>query len=63
MLKAMWLGAAILAIVSLGATAAEVGLVTAVSGNVKLQEEKTSASELKPFVKVRDCLLYTSRCV
>ena len=54
MLKAMWLGAAILAIVSLGATAAEVGLVTAVSGNVKLQEEKTSASELKPFVKVRE---------
>ena len=54
MIKTGWLGGALLALVSLGSFAAEVGLVTAVSGNVKLQEEKTAASELKPFVKVRE---------
>ncbi|MFZ4536248.1 hypothetical protein [Propionivibrio sp.] len=54
MIKTGWLKVALLALVSLGATAAEVGLVTAVSGNVKWQEEKAAASELKPFVKVRE---------
>jgi len=47
-------GAAILALVSLATTASEVGLVTAVSGKVKWQEAKAVASELKPFVKVRE---------
>ncbi len=54
MIKTGWLSGAILALVSLGALAAEVGLITAVSGNVKLQVEKAVSSELKPFVKVRD---------
>ena len=53
MLNAKWLGAVLMAFVVVGAAAAEVGLVTAVSGRVKLQEGKTAASELKPFVKVR----------
>ncbi len=52
--KSGWFGAVLLALASAGVSAAEVGLVTAVSGNVKLQEEKTAASELKPFVKVRE---------
>lgn len=52
--KAGWLALVLLMLVSMGASAAEVGLVTAVSGNVKLQEEKEVASELKPFVKVRE---------
>lgn len=42
-----------LALLALGAAAAEVGLVTAVSGKVSLQEGKAAASELKAFVKVR----------
>jgi len=54
MIKSGWFGGMILALVSFGALAAEVGLITAVSGNVKLQEEKSAASELKPFVKVRE---------
>lgn len=53
MLKAGWLGAAFMVFAVAGASAAEVGLVTAVSGNVKLQEEKAPVSELRPFVKVR----------
>jgi hypothetical protein len=51
MRKAWWMVG--IAFVSAGAWSAEVGLVTAVSGNVKLQEEKAAASELKSFVKVR----------
>jgi len=54
MIKTRWFCGWLLALVSLGALAAEVGLITAVSGNVKLQEEKAAASELKPFVKVRE---------
>jgi len=45
---------AVLALVALAASASEVGLVTAVSGKVTWQEEKSAASELKPFVKVRE---------
>ena len=53
--KNQWVGALImLALVSSSGFAAEVGLVTAVSGNVKWQEEKSAASELKPFVKLRE---------
>ncbi|MBL0207546.1 MAG: hypothetical protein IPP84_06110 [Propionivibrio sp.] len=52
--KAYWLGSVLLVLLSMGASATEVGLVTAVAGNVKLQEEKSVASELKPFVKVRE---------
>lgn len=52
--KAYWLGSVLLVLFSMGAFAAEVGLVTAVSGKVKLQEEKAAASELKPFIKVRE---------
>ncbi len=33
--------------------AAEVGLVTLVDGNVRLQEEKAAGSPLKPFIKLR----------
>jgi hypothetical protein len=54
MRKSGCFAAAILALVSLAATAGEVGLVTAVSGKVKWQEMKAVASELKPFVKVRE---------
>jgi len=49
--KAWWMVG--LAFVSAGAWGAEVGLVTAVSGNVRLQEDKAAASELKSFVKLR----------
>ncbi|HRC60241.1 MAG: hypothetical protein KA271_06400 [Propionivibrio sp.] len=52
--KAYWLGSVLLVLLSMGASAAEVALVTAASGNVKLQEEKAAASELKPFIKVRE---------
>ena len=54
MCKSGLFGALLLALVSIQGSAAEVGLVTAVSGNVKWQEEKSAASELKPFVKVRE---------
>lgn len=47
-------GALLLALIAVNGWAAEVGLVTAVSGNVKWQEDKSAASELKPFVKVRE---------
>ena len=49
-----WLAGALFAFWSLGVWASEVGLVTALSGNVKLLEEKSAALELRPFVKVRD---------
>ena len=49
-----FVAALVMAFISAAALAAEVGLVTAVSGSVKLQEEKSAASELKPFVKVRE---------
>jgi hypothetical protein len=39
---------------SVSAWAADVGLVTAVSGAVVLQDDKGAASGLKPFVKMRD---------
>ena len=52
--KAYWLGSVLLVLLSMGASAAEVALVTAASGNVKLQEGKAAASELKPFIKVRE---------
>ncbi len=54
MYKSGWFGAVLLALISAGISAAEVGLVTAVSGNVKFQEENAAASELRPFVKVRE---------
>lgn len=39
--------------VATGVWGAEVGLVTAVSGSVRLQEEKAAVIALRPFVKVR----------
>lgn len=45
----VWLGGLLLASLAWGA---EVGLVTSLAGKATLQEEKT-ASELKPFVKLR----------
>lgn len=51
MRKAWWMVG--IAFLSAAAWGAEVGLVTAVSGNVRLQEEKAAASELKSFVKLR----------
>lgn len=42
-----------IAFVSAGAWGAEVGLVTALSGSVSLQEDKAAASALKSFVKLR----------
>lgn len=51
MRKAGWM--ACLAFISVAAWGAEVGLVTSVSGSIKLQEEKAAASELKSFVKLR----------
>lgn len=53
MRKSNWLGVLLL-LLSAAASAVEVGLVTAVSGGVTLQEEKSAASELKPFVKLRE---------
>lgn len=43
----------LLAFSSLPAMAAEVGLVTALSGKASLLDDKAGSSELKPFVKVR----------
>lgn len=51
MRRTWWM--ALLACIAWTAQAAEVGLVTAVAGKVKLEEEKTAPSELKPFVKLR----------
>ncbi|MFZ2854633.1 MAG: hypothetical protein WAZ34_11065 [Rhodocyclaceae bacterium] len=48
-----WLGVALI-FLSVGVSAAEVGLVTALSGVVKLQEEKSAASVLGAFVKLRE---------
>ena len=53
MRKSGWMGV-LLILVSAGALAVEVGLVTAVSGSVTLQEDKSAASELKPFIKLRE---------
>ena len=53
MLRTGWFGAVLMVVMVACAAAAEVGLVTAVLGSVKLQEGKTAASELKPFVKLR----------
>ncbi len=53
MMRKAWWGVVWMGLLSAGAWGAEVGLVTAVSGNVKLQEEKAAASELKAFVKLR----------
>jgi hypothetical protein len=53
MRKTSWVGVVLL-FLSISAWAAEVGLVTAVSGAVTLQDEKSAAGALKPFVKVRD---------
>ena len=39
---------------SAAACAAEVGLVTASSGGVRLQEDKSVATDLKPFTKLRE---------
>lgn len=52
MRKTVWLGT-VLMLLSAGAWAVEVALVTAASGNIRLQEEK-SASELKSFIKLRE---------
>lgn len=49
-----WLGAFLAVGGAGGVAAAEVGLVTAVAGKVRLQEEKAAASELKAFVKLRE---------
>ena len=38
---------------AINAIAAEVGLVTVAHGQIKLQEEKSAAADLKPFVKLR----------
>jgi hypothetical protein len=51
--KTWWVGAALI-FLSISVQAVEVGLVTAVSGSVMLQDDKTAASELKSFIKVRD---------
>lgn len=52
MRKTIWLGA-VLFFLSAGAWAVEVALVTAASGGIRLQDEK-SASELKSFIKLRE---------
>ena len=54
MRRVEWFGALLIALVSIQGSAAEVGLVTAVSGKVMWQAEKTTPAELKPFVKVRE---------
>ena len=54
MVKSVWFATVLLALIPAAVSATEVGLVTAVSGNVKWQEAGAVASELKPFVKVRE---------
>lgn len=57
MLKAKKLGWVVLwslVCVSASAFAAEAGLVTALSGNAKLKDDKSVITELKPFVKLKE---------
>lgn len=46
-------GCVLLAAGAINAMAVEVGLVTVAQGQIKLQEDKSAAAELKPFVKLR----------
>jgi hypothetical protein len=52
--KTLCIGAVLLALLSGTLGAAEVALVTALSGKVSVQEEKGAPGELKAFVKVRE---------
>lgn len=54
MRKTGWMSVLLFFLSGSAAAAAEVGLVTAVSGGVTLQEDKSAASELKPFIKLRE---------
>jgi hypothetical protein len=51
--KTGWMGGLFI-FLSTSALAVEVALVTAVSGSVSFKEEKSNASELKPFIKLRE---------
>ena len=55
MVRKAWglLGFVFLSASAINASAAEVGLVTVAQGQIKLQEEKSAAADLKPFVKLR----------
>ena len=52
--KTVCIGAVLLALLSGALSAAEVALVTALSGKVTVQEEKGTPGELKAFVKLRE---------
>ena len=53
MSKKWWRVAVVFVMTTATVYAAEVGLITSVSGSVKLQDDKSAVSELKSFVKVR----------
>ncbi len=51
--KSGWVGAALFALLASNSWADETGLVTALSGTVKLKDEKAAVTSLKAFTKLR----------
>ena len=52
--RSIWISTALLALLVTNTWAAEAGLVTAISGNIQLKDDKSSISTLKAFTKVRE---------
>ncbi|MBI4741907.1 MAG: hypothetical protein HY777_10255 [Betaproteobacteria bacterium] len=52
-MRKIWFYGVLPAFFSLNICAAEAGLITALSGSVKLLDDKEASAEIKPFVKVR----------
>ena len=52
--RSIWIGTALLSLLVTNVSAAETGLVTAISGTIKLKDEKSAVSVLKAFTKLRD---------
>ena len=52
--KSIWIGTALLSLLVTNVSAAETGLVTAISGTIKLKDEKSAVSVLKAFTKLRE---------
>ncbi len=52
-MRKIWFYGVLPAFFSLNICAAEAGLITALSGSVKLLDDKAASVEIKPFVKVR----------
>ena len=52
--RSIWIGTALLSLLVTNVSAAETGLVTAISGTIKLKDEKSAVSVLKAFTKLRE---------